>query len=479
MASALVLASEVGVPRFFTLEFNEYGSYSTYVRDGGEMDGCIRFDETNVESPYTKFEAEAAAADGLFHIRSCQNNKYWERSKIQHKCWITATAKKKEEDQTNASCTLFKFITVDAFMKAVRILHVQSGNYLCLSVTDDQPATTARCASADYSVVDREGRDILQLVDWRSLLVLPKYVAFKGDNGKYLRHRPQNPRWDYLEFSADDLGDQTVPCEVFVARGGNVRIKTLFNNRFWRLSPTWIWADSTDTNSYNNNTVFRPVKYDDTTIGLISLGNNLFCRSLTADRKKNCLDAGVPSLIREARLTVVEPILNRQIFDVQYQLDDARVYEESVLVVARNANANYTQESNTLTVRLSYTETKTSTWNTTLSLKLGIKATARFRIPFILNGKVEISNELESVTEWGETKETTTVVEVENQVVVPPMTKVTVDVVATRGLCDVPFTYMQRDTLYDGRIVTTKVEGSSYTGSNYYNTNFVTRAEKL
>ncbi|KAK8571607.1 hypothetical protein V6N12_027687 [Hibiscus sabdariffa] len=77
--------------------------------------------------------------------------------------------------------------------------------------------------------------------------------------------------------------------------------------------------------------------------------------------------------------------------------------------------------------------------------------------------------------EWGETKTSTTVVEV----VVPAMTKVTVNLVATKGTCDVPFTYMQRDTLYDGSTHTSEIEGNTYTGSNYYNINFVTKAKKL
>ncbi|KAK8703614.1 hypothetical protein V6N13_047264 [Hibiscus sabdariffa] len=89
--------------------------------------------------------------------------------------------------------------------------------------------------------------------------------------------------------------------------------------------------------------------------------------------------------------------------------------------------------------------------------------------------KIEVSGEVQTEVEWGETKTSTTVVEVVHKVVVPPMTKVTVNLVATKGTCDVPFTYMQRDTLYDGSIVTSEIEGGTYTGSNYYNIDFVTR----
>ncbi|KAK8571613.1 hypothetical protein V6N13_047278 [Hibiscus sabdariffa] len=79
----------------------------------------------------------------------------------------------------------------------------------------------------------------------------------------------------------------------------------------------------------------------------------------------------------------------------------------------------------------------------------------------------------------GDTKTSTTVVEVVHKVVVPAMTKVTVNLVATKGTCDVAFTYMQRDTLYDSSLVTSEIEGNMYTGSNYYNIDFVSREEKL
>ncbi|MBA0764645.1 hypothetical protein Gotri_013971 [Gossypium trilobum] len=38
---------------------------------------------------------------------------------------------------------------------------------------------------------------------------------------------------------------------------------------------------------------------------------------------------------------------------------------------------------------------------------------------------------------------------------------------------------MQSDTLYDGTIITTKVQGATYTGSNYYSIHFETEETKL
>ncbi|KAK8675616.1 hypothetical protein V6N13_033681 [Hibiscus sabdariffa] len=132
------MASDLSLPRYIALGLNPEisylnpkGSYLSYARGDGKTDAFIQFLETNAQSPYAKFEVEFATARGLFHIRSCQNNKYWERNRNpSEKYWITASANM-EEDQSKESCTLFKFISVDPMVNTVRIVHVQSGNYLC------------------------------------------------------------------------------------------------------------------------------------------------------------------------------------------------------------------------------------------------------------------------------------------------------------------------------------------------------------
>ncbi|XP_022719726.1 uncharacterized protein LOC111277573 [Durio zibethinus] len=460
MASALTLA----LPRYIVLKSNDKIDYLGYSHDDGESNGYIRFMETQAVSPYARFEVETASTNGMVHIRSCQNNKYWVRTKNlsitgnpAEQYWITATTVKPEEDQSKESCTLFKPISVDPATNTVRIMHVQSGCYLCLWRFNNQ--NFARCVLANYKVYDHNSLDIFTIIDWQSLVILPRYVAFKGDNGKYLCLR-QIQGYPYLQFSTTDIGDSSVPCEVFNTNDGDVRIKTISSNKFWRRSPNWIWADSNDISS-NKDALFLPVIVNDTTIGLLNLGNNNFCKRLTTEGKTNCLNAAVPSVTKEAQLTVEEPVLTRDIYNVKYDLDNSRVYDERVLLVAKNSADNYTQQSSTLDVKLSYTDTKTSTWKTMFSLQLGMKTSFDIGLPLIFEGKVELSGEVQSATEWGETTTSTSIVEVVHKVTVPPMTKVTVHLIATNGKCDVPFTFMQRDTLYNGATVTTEVQGGT------------------
>lgn len=69
---------------------------------------------------------------------------------------------------------------------------------------------------------------------------------------------------------------------------------------------------------------------------------------------------------------------------------------------------------------------------------------------------------------WGETKEVEEERSFTYKVLIPPKTKVTVRLMATRGTCDVPFYYTQREVLYTGETVVTQVDDGVYTGVNNY-----------
>ncbi|MFQ6627828.1 hypothetical protein Gotur_007670 [Gossypium turneri] len=145
-----------------------------------------------------------------------------------------------------------------------------------------------------------------------------------------------------------------------------------------------------------------------------------------------------------------------------------------------NSASNYTRKSESLDLKLSYTDTHIRTWKANVSLKVGAKATMNFeQYPKIIKGRIELSGEIHTGFDWEDTKTVTSVIDVLYKVVVPPMTKVTVNLTAINGACDVPFTYMQKDSLYNGNIVISEVQGGTYTGSNYYSLNFQTEEESL
>ncbi|KAK8548327.1 hypothetical protein V6N12_061242 [Hibiscus sabdariffa] len=61
---------------------------------------------------------------------------------------------------------------------------------------------------------DGRCNDMFRMIDCKSLLVPPKYVAFKGYNGKYL-----GPHDNYAAFTADDIGDPNVAWQTVYGPG--------------------------------------------------------------------------------------------------------------------------------------------------------------------------------------------------------------------------------------------------------------------
>ena len=131
-------------------------------------------------------------------------------------------------------------------------------------------------------------------------------------------------------------------------------------------------------------------------------------------------------------------------------------------------------------MKLAYVETRTSTWGASVSLKLGVKTSVEVSsIPLIVNGQMEISAEFSGTYQWGETQTWTSTVETAYTAVVPPMTKVKVRLLATKGTCSVPFRYTQRDILTDGEAVIESMEDGVYSGINCFNFRFETEHQPL
>ncbi|KAG8090077.1 hypothetical protein GUJ93_ZPchr0011g27430 [Zizania palustris] len=306
---------------------------------------------------------------------------------------------------------------------------------------------------------------------------LPKYIAVKGDNGLYLSAQIIQG-YKYLKFSSNDIGDPTVVNTAITNKDGTVRIKNHHFGKFWRRSPNWIWADSSDTDNRNPDTVFRVIKIGDF-FALRNLGNNLFCKRLTTEGKTSCLNAGIPTITTEAKLRVEEAVISRKIYNVDFDLQKSRIYGQKVLTFCTESAVNLTTVNNTARLIFKYNETYRRTWDSTLSWKLSVATDIKAGIPVVAEEKVSINTEFSGEYKWGSTLEKTTEQQTEYEVIVPPKTRVIVRLIASRGTCDVPFSYKQQDVLYDGHVVTYDMNDGIYTGVNCYNFNYETTEEKI
>ncbi|CAN6694659.1 unnamed protein product [Malus baccata var. baccata] len=241
------------------------------------------------------------------------------------------------------------------------------------------------CLIATSGASNSDLCDACLIVNWDSLLVLPKYVALKSNNGMYLSAQGIE-RHPYLQFKSDDIGNPTVGNEVFHAGDGSVRIKSNHHGKFWRRSPNWICPDS---GLNNKDMLFWPVKLDGKFLALRrNLGNNFFLGEY------NCLNAAVPTITQDARLELEEVVVSRSFYNVNFNVLDARVYNQRVVTMATRDAINRAKEQNTVDMKLSYKEIRSSTWNTNVSFKPGIKTTMETGVPLIAHGQIEVSAKL-------------------------------------------------------------------------------------
>ncbi|CAL1383678.1 unnamed protein product [Linum trigynum] len=114
--------------------------------------------------------------------------------------------------------------------------------------------------------------------------------------------------------------------------------------------------------------LFWPVKVGKSAIALRNYNNSYFCKRLTTEGKPSCLNAGVSTISKEAQIGVEELVISRSIYDVDFCLMDARIYDQSVITMATGVTSNMSSNPNMVRAQLSYTNTKSNTWSRNVSL---------------------------------------------------------------------------------------------------------------
>ncbi|XP_027361280.1 uncharacterized protein LOC113869245 [Abrus precatorius] len=446
------MATGLALPRFIALQGTS--KYLCFVRKDEELGGFLQHAGDENVSPCTKFETECARTDeNLVHIKCCYNNKYLVRSS-QKECWIVGEAHEPEEDKSKWSCTLFRPFVTDADESSFKFIHVQYGGYL-----DIDAGLNCLCIRQ----IDFASARSFKVVNMESSVILPQHVTFKGYNDLYLSARViQN--YPYHQFASDDIYDPTIRYEVFKASNGNVRIKSNHFGKFWRRSPNWIWADSDDTTVRNNDTLFRPVRIKGNVIALKNLGNDRFCNALTTEGKTNCLNALEAEINKWSHLQMYEVVSKREIYDVTYHVNNAKTYKAPGGTVVTKEIDNETASEAEGTVSFLYKETKTQTWNASHAWSMEVSTTIKTGIPFLADGAINVGASYTGAFSWGETIEQSTETRTNLTVNVSRMATTKVTLIVTKGAIDVPFSYTQRDTLFSGKIVTSRFDDGLFTG---------------
>ncbi|OEL20271.1 hypothetical protein BAE44_0018710 [Dichanthelium oligosanthes] len=495
------------LPSCFALQSKRQERYLRYVHEEGDETtyGQLQLNGEDAVNPFTRFDSEPSLLhEGLVHIRCRYNRKYWvPRQRGGCGWWIVADAHEPEEDLDSPNCTLIKPIisvtddkddakdaSTEPHLMTVRFLHAGHGKDTRMMTFSEDGGAAASCMRvAEHD--DDAGDDAFIVLNFaRSPRRLPKFVVFKGYNDLYLSGVTINGR-NYLQFSARDPGHPTVMHEITYRVGDGVFfVRNIHLDRYWlHGSGEWILAYYTPQQMQRptNQSMFTAVDVKDYfAISIFERPGSrdlYFLKSITRDGFTHCLNDNSMNrtITAEARIRVEEAVLDREIYNVEYRLREARIYDTSVLTMATTAAVNDTSKENTKTLTLAYEESEMSTWDATLELKLGYESKIRAGFPKLgLGATVNISAEFFGAYNWGETMEKKVSHEVEYEVTVPPKTKVTVSLIATRSAVDIPFDYRQRDVMStDGQARDVAMTDGLYTGINSYNFKFQTTEEKL
>ncbi|KAG6425882.1 hypothetical protein SASPL_110090 [Salvia splendens] len=448
------------LPRLIVIKSKyDIGNRNAYY--SAEKDGSVLVGEEDVFSTLVKIEVERSTTNTKYvHLRFSYFNRYWQRK--ESGVDIVGASDQPEEDLTKPTCTLFEAVKVDD-SGVFYLRHVQSGGRVLLD-----PSTMA--LYADGNAGD-DTRSYLTFVDWNTVVKLPPRVAFKGSNGLYIKDRNGS-----LEFSSEDPNDESSSYVVELMPDGHVQIQQpAGEGNYWSVSHTVnSWVNIIDP--FSQQIKFWPVKMDEDTIALRSADTNNFCRRLTAEGLTDGVSASATSLTNEAIMTVQESVVGRKIYNVVYQMEYARIFDEAPYLAGSASLDNGEAEEANMSVSITYEDDKSYSFTRSLSLTAGVTASIEVGLPFIETATIEVSYEINGTFQWDNTTTDSKTVSATGTVPVPGKSSVTVDYVGTRGTCNIPFSYTQEDrSSLDGKPIYTDLVDGIYTGISYYNFKFYVR----
>ncbi|XP_047961718.1 uncharacterized protein LOC125206511 [Salvia hispanica] len=311
MATTSVLAATL--PKLVVIKSKAYSDKgNAYFKADG---GSVLLGEDNVFSTLVKIEVERSPTHTNYvNIRFGYFNRYWQRK--ENDKFIVAKSDQPEEDVTKTSCTLFEPVEVNSNC-VFYLRHVQSGGRV--SVDGSSKAFYLSENSGD------DDKSYLTFVDWNTLVKLPAKVAFKGDNGKYMTSVLQ-----ILQFASEDPNDEYSSFVVEMMPDGQVRM-----TQEWASPGVYCSVDTTSPYQVSFTPVitprinFWPVKIDENSIALRSADTDKFCiHNTNVGIFGNGVTASASTITKEAIMAVEESVVGRKIYNVVYQMEYARIFDE-------------------------------------------------------------------------------------------------------------------------------------------------------
>ncbi|KAL9224613.1 hypothetical protein vseg_000632 [Gypsophila vaccaria] len=492
--------TEMVIPRFVALKTigEDPPKYMCNQTADKTKVGYLGFFTTRVLDRLAKFELVPFTLDDddqLYHVRSCSNNKYWRADSDGH--WVVAAAEKPVTNMNLWDCTLFKLKLEGT---TVTLTHQKSNQELCLKSFKDEDSTVKFLFAGKPCTQEVKAT----IINVGSIMVLPRYVSFKGKNDKYLATSIKNvvnPRGrtvyyngfafpaskvephTNLQFSWNENAGKAAVFEVINTDDGFIRIKSTESGKFLRVQEgtQWVEADIVDGEGdeygvYGRHPlqyIFEAIRADKDRTSIVAL------RSIAVDKycvssdgrfdRTNCLWAGADSPEENARFELVEPVIERTINVVKFKLRDALITSETLSEVATNNFPNNSAIEQETRMEMKFTHKKSRTWNNGITVKTGFSFSLKAGIPDKFGAEFTVSSEQTRDYQWGNSIEKTSEVTSGMPIKVPPWKHCFGKFLATECTFEIPFTYSQTDRLSTGESVPYPLQYGVFTGVGAYN----------
>ncbi|XP_010682326.3 uncharacterized protein LOC104897202 [Beta vulgaris subsp. vulgaris] len=306
-----------------------------------------------------------------------------------------------------------------------------------------------------------------------AVVKLPQFFLLKGDNGKYLKSAPDSNNNPTNMFIADDKMDATV-FEVVPLSDGSVGIRSTFYNRFLAAEGqrTVIHGIHTTVAQLEDDWTSRfwPVKLgrgtDTRLIGLRMFQTRILV--LRCSNIGSTLGSDNRPPAKNMGFELEEAVSQRQIYGIAYHMDQAKISDHEPLTSVTKDVKNWSKTPQKGVLSFSHTEKESHSWGSTDSWKISASVEISVRIPFVGGPDITTEAYYSGAYEWGEEQETAKAIGTKLEVEVPPMSMVQATMIVQKGKLEVPFSYGQRDTLYNGYTSLTNFPDGLFTSVNTY-----------
>jgi hypothetical protein len=128
-----------------------------------------------------------------------------------------------------------------------------------------------------------------------------------------------------------------------------------------------------------------------------------------------------------------------QYFNVRYDLSAFKAVGERLLSLKEGIVENDSSGSIDQALTFSHSYTATKSWSNSIGLKAGVKTTVKTGVPFLVEGKVELSFEASYTYNWGETVADQKTDSWTATLKVPPHSRIRVQATVLESTIDVPY----------------------------------------